>query len=108
VFAVAGIAGPDRFFGDLRAAGWRVAGTMAFRDHHRYSGRDLERIVAAARGAGAASVVTTEKDGVRLLRFRPFAMPVVSVPLTMEAAPSDAFRQWLAGSLAAARDVILD
>jgi tetraacyldisaccharide 4'-kinase len=107
-FAVAGIAGPDRFFGDLRAAGWRLAGTMTFRDHHRYSRSDLDRIVAAARRAGAGSVVTTEKDLVRLLRFRPFAMPVISAPLTMEAAPREAFRHWLAGSLAAARDVILD
>jgi tetraacyldisaccharide 4'-kinase len=107
-FAVAGIAGPDRFFGDLRAAGWGLAGTMTFRDHHPYSRRDLDRVVAAARRAGAASIVTTEKDLVRLLRFRPFPMPIVSAPLTMEASPREAFRQWLAGSLAAARDVILD
>ncbi len=108
VFAVAGIAGPDRFLGDLRAAGWRVAGRITFRDHHRYSRRDLSRIVAAARTAGASSIVTTEKDLVRLLRFRPFEMPVTCVPLTMEPDPREAFRQWLAGSVAAARDVILD
>lgn len=108
VFAVAGIAGPDRFVGDLRTAGWRVAGVMTFRDHHHYTRRDLARIVAAARSSGASSVVTTEKDMVRLLRFRPFAMPMACVPLTMEAEPREAFRQWLAGSVAAARDVTID
>jgi tetraacyldisaccharide 4'-kinase len=108
VFAVAGIAAPERFFGDLRAAGWRVAGTMRFRDHHAYSRRDLDRLAAAAREAGAACVVTTEKDLVRLLRFRPFALPVRAVPLTMEAVPREAFRQWLTGSLAEARDLVLD
>jgi tetraacyldisaccharide 4'-kinase len=108
VFALAGIAGPERFLADLRAAGWRVAGMITFRDHYSYSRRDLSRIVSAARTAGASSIVTTEKDMVRLLRYRPFPMPVASVPLTMEAEPREAFRQWLAGSVAAARDVILD
>ncbi len=108
VFAVAGIAGPKRFLNDLRAAGWRVAGMMTFRDHHPYSRRDLSRMVAAARTSGATSIVTTEKDLVRLLRHRPFAMPVACVPLTMEPDPREAFRQWLAGSVAAARDLILD
>ncbi len=108
VFAVAGIAHPHRFVADVRAAGWQVAGAMAFRDHYAYSTRDLERIVAAARAAGASAILTTEKDYVRLLRYRPFGMPIGWLPLTMEPdAPTD-FRQWLAGSIAAARDVIID
>lgn len=106
VFAVAGIAGPDRFLNDLQATGWQVAGSMTFRDHHPYSRRDLARIVAAARAAGASAIVTTEKDLVRLLPFRPFAIPITCVPLTMEPDPRGAFRRWLAGSLAAARDVV--
>jgi tetraacyldisaccharide-1-P 4'-kinase len=81
---------------------------MTFRDHHPYSRRDVSRMVAAARTSGAASIVTTEKDLVRLLRYRPFAMPVACVPLTMEPEPREAFRHWLAGSVAAARDLILD
>jgi tetraacyldisaccharide 4'-kinase len=106
VFAFAGIAGPDRFINDLRAAGWQIAGSMTFRDHHPYSRRDFARIVAAARAAGAASIVTTEKDVVRLLPFRPFAMPITWLPLTMEPEPREEFRRWLAGSIAAARDVV--
>ena len=105
-FAVAGIAGPERFLHDLRVTGWRIAGSMTFRDHHPYSRRDLARIVAAARAAGASSIVTTEKDVVRLLPFRPFAMPITCVPLTMEPEPRDEFRRWLAGSIAAARDLV--
>jgi tetraacyldisaccharide 4'-kinase len=106
VFAFAGIASPDRFINDLRATGWQIAGSMTFRDHHPYSRRDLARIVAAARAAGASSIVTTEKDVVRLLRFRPFAMPITWPPLTMEPEPREEFRRWLAGSIAAARDVV--
>jgi tetraacyldisaccharide 4'-kinase len=106
VFAVAGIAGPERFFEDLRRGGWHVAGTRAFADHHRYSAGDVVALVAAARRAGAPAIVTTEKDFVRLLPFRPFAMPIGWVPLTMEPDPLPEFRRWLAGSLDGARDII--
>lgn len=108
VFAVAGIANPQRFAGDLRAAGWHVAGALTFRDHYAYSKRHLDRIIAAARAAGAAAILTTEKDYVRLLRYRPFGMPIGWLPLTMEPDAPNEFRQWLAGSIAAARDLIID
>ena len=106
VFAFAGIASPQRFFTDLTVAGCTLAGTRAFRDHHPYSRRDLDALVAAARAAGADALVTTEKDFVRLLPFRPFPAAVHSVALTMEPDPLPEFRQWLAGSLRAARDIV--
>jgi len=108
VFALAGIAQPERFIADLRSSGWNLKGVKTFRDHHPYSARDLAGVAAAARAAGAAAILTTEKDFVRLLPLRPFPMPVAWAPLTMEPGAPGEFRQWLAGSLAAARDVILD
>lgn len=107
MFAFAGIASPERFFDDLRRAGWAVSGTMTFRDHHPYSRRDLARVYDAAREAGAGAVLTTEKDFTRLRRFRPFPTPTGYVPLTMEPDPLPEFRRWLAGSLSAARDIIV-
>jgi tetraacyldisaccharide 4'-kinase len=106
VMAIAGIAGPERFFEDLRAAGHQLVATEAFRDHHRYSRGDLDRLVRTARAAGAARIVTTEKDFVRLLPFRPFPLPIAWVPLTMEPDPLPEFRGWLAGALNAARDIV--
>ena len=106
VFAVAGIAGPDRFFDDLQALGCRLADTMSFRDHYPYSRTDLNRMVAAAKQAGAERILTTEKDYVRLLPWRPFAMRIDYAPLTMEPDPLPEFRQWLTGSLRAARDIV--
>ena len=103
--AMAGIAQPQEFFDGLRAAGHDLVRTSGFRDHHRYSRRDLERVFRDARAAGAARVLTTEKDYVRLLPFRPFPMPVGWVPLTMEPDPLPEFRRWLAGALAGARDL---
>ncbi len=108
VLAVAGTAQPSRFFEELRAGGWRVARTLAFRDHHPYSRRDVARIFGAARTAGVVAVLTTEKDFVRLLPHRPFPVPTGWVPLTMEPDPLPEFRQWLERGLGAARDVIVD
>jgi tetraacyldisaccharide 4'-kinase len=104
--AFAGIADPSRFFDDLRGLGITLVRTLAFRDHHPYSRGDLDRISAEARAGGAVVALTTEKDYVRLLRFRPFAMPIASVALTMEPDPLPEFRQFLAGSLRAARDIV--
>ena len=85
--------------------GTTSSGRSGFRDHHRYSRGDLDRVVRDARAAGAVRVLTTEKDYVRLLPFRPFPMPVAWVPLTMEPDPLPEFRRWLAGALAGARDL---
>jgi tetraacyldisaccharide 4'-kinase len=104
--ALAAIAFPSRFFDDLRALGCTLVRTLAFRDHYPYSRRDVNRIVTEAKAAGAQIVLTTEKDYVRLLPYRPFAIPIESVPLTMEPDPLPEFRQWLAGSLRAARDIV--
>jgi tetraacyldisaccharide 4'-kinase len=105
VLAVAGIADPRRFLADVAHLGWRVAATALFPDHHPYTRRDLERLTADARAAGAGALLTTEKDYVRLLPFRPFPLPVGYVPLTMEIEPLPEFRRWLDASLWAARDI---
>jgi tetraacyldisaccharide 4'-kinase len=95
VFAVAGIAAPASFFEALRAHGWNVAGDMAFADHHTYSARDVIRLTEQARGASAGAIVTTEKDFVRLLPFRPWPLPVIAVPLTLALDDQASFVAWL-------------
>jgi tetraacyldisaccharide 4'-kinase len=103
VVAVAGIASPAGFFADLRANGWNVVRAMAFADHHRYTSRDVARLMAEASQSGAARIVTTEKDLVRLLPFRPFALPVLPVAMTLEPEPLDRFRDWMMRELHAVR-----
>jgi len=103
--AVAGIAEPSRFFDDLRSAGWTLSDSVAFPDHHPYSVRDVKNVLAHAARAGAARIVTTEKDAVRLLPFRPHPISIVSVPLRIEPQPLDAFRDWLADAIRSARDL---
>jgi tetraacyldisaccharide 4'-kinase len=106
VIAVAGVARPQRFFADLRAAGWPIARELAFRDHHRYSARDVARIFRVAREQGAGFVVTTEKDLVRLLPFRPFPLSVAWVPLSVRVEPADAFNEWLTRAVVNAREAM--
>jgi len=48
-------------------------------------------------------VLTTEKDYVRLLPFRPFAVPIVFAPLTLELDGIDTFDAWLRERMDAAR-----
>ena len=103
VIAVAGIARPERFFGDVRAAGFDLAHTLVFRDHHRYSTRDAVRIQAEARTARAQAILTTEKDHVRLQRWLPFDPPLATMPLTLGVEPDDEFQAFLADRIAAER-----
>jgi tetraacyldisaccharide 4'-kinase len=103
IFAVAGIARPERFLTDLTAAGWNVAGSMTFRDHHVFSSRDVGRIAAAAKAAGATAVVTTEKDAVRLADLDRGSIPFGAVPLVARIEPAADFAAWIAGRLERAR-----
>lgn len=64
--AFAGIGNPKAFFADLCVAGAKVVATRAFRDHYRYTARDLNALQRQARKAGAEELVTTEKDAVKL------------------------------------------
>jgi tetraacyldisaccharide 4'-kinase len=99
IVAVAAIARPRPFIDSLRAAGFDVAAELTWPDHHRFTRRDLERMrVAAAHGA-ASGVVTTEKDMVRLLPFRPLPFPVAWQRLDVSIEPVDAFEAWLMGRL---------
>jgi tetraacyldisaccharide 4'-kinase len=64
--AFCSIADPDSFRATLEEAGVRPLELLEFRDHHSYSGGDLRRIEEAARRSGAESLVTTEKDLVKV------------------------------------------
>ena len=103
VHGFAGVARPDRFFSELRTLGWDVKGTTRFPDHHRYTARDVAAVAAAARAEGAQALVTTEKDVMRILPFRPLPLPLLWVPLVVRIEPEPAFRQWLGQRIAAER-----
>lgn len=61
--AVAGVAGPETFVAMVRERAGPPSAVLLFPDHHEYGSRDVEEI---ARRAEGGTVVTTEKDAVKL------------------------------------------
>jgi tetraacyldisaccharide 4'-kinase len=66
--AFCAIAHPEEFFEQLRTQGIAIGGAHAWRDHHRFTDRDLTMLCGAAAKLGAKCFVTTEKDLVRLTK----------------------------------------
>jgi tetraacyldisaccharide 4'-kinase len=60
------IAHPKEFVAGLRAKGVVIAAEHGWRDHHRFTDRDVTILCQLARKHGARRFVTTEKDLVRL------------------------------------------
>jgi tetraacyldisaccharide 4'-kinase len=82
VAAFCGIARPKQFFSGLEAAGLILASRTIFPDHHRFTAKDIDRLLAKAGAANVTALVTTEKDRVRL---GPLASRF-SVPLPLKTA----------------------
>lgn len=64
--AFCGLAEPGSFWRTLEGMGVLAADRVAFRDHHRYTEADVERLAARARASGGAGCVTTAKDAMNL------------------------------------------
>ncbi|WP_131115744.1 tetraacyldisaccharide 4'-kinase [Lichenihabitans psoromatis] len=76
LLAFAGIGRPEKFFATLDALGLTVADRLSFPDHHVYGRDDLARLTQAAEQIDA-TLITTEKDRVRLPpRFETLTLPV--------------------------------
>lgn len=65
VVAFAGMGAPQRFFDLLRRCGANIVHAVPFRDHHRFSEADAQRLLDLA-SAASATLITTEKDWVRM------------------------------------------
>jgi len=65
VLAFAGIARPELFQETLEGLGTKVVHFQRFRDHHRYSEREILGLLRLKERLGAQYMVTTEKDWCR-------------------------------------------
>lgn len=102
IYAFCGIARPEQFFAGLERQGLGVAACNAFRDHHRYTREDVDRLIAAARTTGAVALVTTEKDAVRLGALEsvfPSELPLKTAHLSIEIEEEATAIDWLIGRL---------
>jgi tetraacyldisaccharide 4'-kinase len=95
VVAYCGIGAPRRFFDLLAAQGARVAAEAVFADHHAFTEREAEHLLALAARHGAR-LVSTEKDLARLSGLGGVrrALAAASSPLVIEThlEPRDAER----------------
>jgi tetraacyldisaccharide 4'-kinase len=86
--AFCGIARPDEFFQALAGEGVEVVERVRFRDHHRYTTADIDRLVKLGRRVGCDAFVVTAKDEVRLdavMRSRLNAVaPLYTAALSVE------------------------
>ena len=67
--AFAGIGQPEFFFNSLKAQDIELVSEKVFTDHYLYTKLDIENIIEKARQKGADSIITTEKDAVKLIPF---------------------------------------
>lgn len=89
-FAFCGIARPQAFFDELRAAGVRLVGTRSFRDHHYYRDSDVKQLLEFRKACSATAFITTEKDAINLGSHLGALEPLHLVPVTMRLEDSGA------------------
>jgi tetraacyldisaccharide 4'-kinase len=70
IAAFCGIGNPNAFFQQVREEGLDLRHTEAFRDHHKYSQRDIDIVTRRASDAGAQALITTAKDAVKVEPMR--------------------------------------
>jgi tetraacyldisaccharide 4'-kinase len=108
IAAFCGIARPKQFFAGLEAAGLKLALRQAFPDHHRYTGLDLDRLVAAARDARATAHHNRERPcpPQKLASTFSESMPLLTARLRIEIENQDAAIDWLIGRLGPASSAL--
>lgn len=84
VAAFAGIGNPGAFHATLRALGADVVAFRPFVDHHAYSRADLDDLAAWGKARGAAALVTTLKDLVKLPASDALPLRALEIALVIE------------------------
>jgi tetraacyldisaccharide 4'-kinase len=103
MLAFAGIGDPQRFFATLSASGLDVAETRAFDDHHPFTAAEIDRLTENARKT-SLTLVTTEKDFVRLRGIATDIASVQPFPVTLAFDDETVLRHFIALRLVKARE----
>jgi tetraacyldisaccharide 4'-kinase len=90
--AFCALGNPENFFEQLRREKFGLAFTKAFRDHHQYTQKDVDRLEKEAAARGANKFLTTAKDAVKLKDLR-FNLPCLVAESEMIFDDEEGFRQ---------------
>jgi tetraacyldisaccharide 4'-kinase len=99
--AFCALARPSEFFAGLTSVGAGLAEQVRFRDHHRYTMADIDRLTELGQRIGCDGFVTTAKDEVkldatmrsRLNRVAPLQTAALTVDIEDETAALDDMRK---------------
>jgi tetraacyldisaccharide 4'-kinase len=83
LYGFCGIANPDSFEITLRKRGINLIGFKEFPDHHDYSSADIRQLTTDASLSGAAGLITTEKDLVKLHHKFPPENMLIAQPIKL-------------------------
>ncbi len=81
-----GIARPQNFVLQLRAATIEPVAEAFYRDHHAYTEKDIHELLELKQKSEAGGFVTTEKDAVNLGGYLAALAPLAVIPVKMELA----------------------
>jgi tetraacyldisaccharide 4'-kinase len=95
ISAFCGIGNPVAFFADLRRWGFHVITEKAFPDHHLYNAAEIHDLLDRSRRAGAAAVVTTEKDTMNFPQGFDPDFPILACAVQTEIVEAHEFEQAL-------------
>ncbi len=79
-----GIARPQNFVLQLRAANIDLVAEAFYRDHHAYTEKDVRELLSLKQRSEAGGFVTTEKDAVNLGPYLSSLEPLSVVPVRMQ------------------------
>ncbi len=84
--AVCGIANPSAFL-SFTEKKFQIVKSIRFRDHKEYAPTDIKNIISLCKKNNIDSIITTEKDAVKLKRFKDefesSGVSVFAIPLTL-------------------------
>lgn len=69
VLAFCGLANPAKFKSSLVQYGLEISKFITFKDHHNYSGHDVDLLLREAQNINADCLITTYKDAVKIESF---------------------------------------
>ncbi len=78
VVLFSGIADPASFAASVKKLGIKIGAAFEFSDHHVYTLQDMDNIIKVSKEKGIDTVLTTEKDAVKLryLQFANYNLPI--------------------------------
>ena len=93
ILAFSGIAHPDNFFTAISDFGINLKKKIKFSDHHKYTTKDLEKIISLSKKLKLI-VITTEKDYVKIPSN--YQKKIIAIPMKLQFNQEKFYKQFIA------------